>query len=267
MQGFVGFTGMFIGLFLILGLPVLGIFWAIRADEKARLQRDKRLKKLFGDDIKIYHTFPIPHAIEEVVQGGLHVIIQRFRELIVTDSWIFIQPTYRWWGKITTREHRNAAVLSLFARKLDGFSPTFLIRNRHNTSFLSRYYQAQIKDRQLVRSELDFDNEQNLYIEQGKQIQALQILSPELLITLENAPGSADIIIRKNQLYYILPGEQPAEEIVNQLFLHSTKVMKELEDNLMRWARAESNKAEVEAIKNMDLAMTLGEMWQLSQND
>ena len=254
----------FIGIFLIFGLPILGIFWAIRAHDRTVKKRDEMLKSAFGQDIKVYRSFPIPMNIEEVAQGGLHQIIQRFRELIVTDTWLFIQPTFLSVPRITLTEDRNSSMLSLFSRKLEAYSPTFVIRNRQNKSLISRFYQVQINNNELVKSELNFDTEQNLYAEKGKHIQALQIMSPELLEVLKNAPAGADIIIRKNQLYYLLAGEKPAELVLNDILVHSAVVAKELTNNLDRWGQSQANQEELEAIKHMDLADTLTEQYQAS---
>lgn len=222
-------------------------------------KRDKMLRSSFGEDIKIYRYFPIPQDVEEVVQGGLHKFIQEFRELITGDEWLFIQPTFIVVPKFTSFEERSAATLSLFSRKIDQYSPTFVIRNRKNKSLTSRYYQTQVKNKRLVQSELDFDGLHSLYAEQGKHIQALQIMSPELLEALMNAPFRADIVIKKNQLYYILPGEKPAERVLGELFIHSTSVMKELGENLDRWAKSAANQDELERIKKSNLAVTLRE--------
>ena len=254
----------FIGLFFIFGLPILGIFWAIRAHSRTVAKRDEMLKNTFGQETKIYRSFPIPPNIEEVVQGGLHQIIQRFRELIVADTWLFIQPTFLSIPRITLTEDRNSSILSLFSRKLEAYSPTFVIRNRQNKSLVSRFYQVQINTNELVKSELNFDTEQNLYAEKGKHIQALQIMSPELLEVLKNAPANADIIIRKNQLYYIMSGEKPAELVLNDVLAHSAIIEKELTNNLERWAQSQANQEELESIKNMDLAVTLTEQYQAS---
>jgi hypothetical protein len=257
--------GFFIFLFILFGIPMLGIFWVMRAHEHTLAKRDEFFKRKYGDSIRIYRTFPIPAEIEEVVQGGLHQIIQRFRELIVGDTWLFIQPTFSRIPILTITENRNASALSLFSLRLENYSPTFVIRNRRNRALISRYFQTQINNNQLVRSELDFDTEQSLFAEQGKHVQALQIMSPELLIVLKNAPASADIIIKKNQLYYILPGEKPAEDVLDDILAHSKVVAASLEDNLRKWALSEANKAELEKIKESDLAVTLREMHEASR--
>lgn len=254
----------FILISIMVALPLLGILWSSRLHQRAITKRDAMLKDTFGENIKIYRSFPIPQKIEEVVQGGLSNTIQRFRELIIADTWLFIQPTFRNVPKITILENRNTSILTLFSRKIEAYSPTFVVRNRQNKSLVSRYYQTQINNKQLVESELKFDDKQNLFAEKGKHIQALQIMSPELLEVLKNAPAEADIVIRKNQLYYILSGEKPAEVVLNDILAHSSIVADELTNNLERWAKSQSNRSELETIKNSDLAVTLTEQYLLS---
>ena len=249
-------------LFFLIGVPLLGIFCLVRRSEATIRSRDKLLRSLLGEDIKIFRSFPIPQDIEAIIQGGLHQTIQRFREIIVNDSWIFIQPTYRNIPTITLSEERNAAILSLYATKLQHYSPTFIIRNQQNNSLLSRYHQRQVHNKQFIPSELNFDDKQNLYAERGKHLQALQIMSPELLDVLKDAPGKADLIIRKNILYYVLPGEQSAEKILPMIIEHSKIATLELEDNLERWAKSASNTEELDEIKKLDLAVTLREAWE-----
>ena len=49
--------------------------------------------------------------------------------------------------------------------------------------------------------------------------------------------------------------------MLNDILAHSSVVVKELEDNLERWARSIFNQAELETIKESDLAITLGEAY------
>lgn len=256
------FIGMFITLFMLVGIPMLGLLWSIRANERAVTRRDQMLKKVFGEHVKIDRGFPIPEVIERIIQGGLRYTLQQFREIIVDENkWLFVQPTHLKTSKLTKGEDRGIATHSLFARHLLHESPTFLIRNKANPSFISRHLQIQITNRQFVPSELQFDNDQGLYIEQGHHIEALQLMSPELLITLGNAPFNADIIIRKNQLYYMLAGEKPAELVLKQLIAHSEAVARELNDNLEKWAQSSANQAAVDRVQNTTLATTLAEKW------
>lgn len=252
----------FIATMIFFLIPILGIYWVYRLADRTEAKRDKMLRGKFGEDLKIYRSFPLPADKEEIVQGGLFFIIQHFRELLVSDGWLFIQPTFRGIRKLTMFEDRNRAVLSLFAQTFDSYSPTFVIRNRQNKSLVSRYFQTQIKNGKMVRSELDFDNDQVLYAERDKHIQTLQIMSPELLLVLKNAPAKADIIIKKNQLYYIMSGEKPAEKVLNDILVHSQTVVRELTDNVTRWGRSAANTEEYERIKNTELSVTLGELYQ-----
>lgn len=148
---------------------MLGIIWITHFQERNRTKRDEMLKNAFGQNIEIYKTFPLPPEIEEVVQGGLYGTIQHFRELIVGDIWLFIQPTFRNIPLLTLVEERGVSVLSLFSRRLDNYSPTFAIRNRLNNSLVSNYYQVQIDNHHLTNSELDFDDEKSLF-EKGESI-------------------------------------------------------------------------------------------------
>lgn len=255
----------FITLLLLTGLPLFGVYYAVKRHNRAVRARDAMLRQTFGKTTQIFRTFPIPAALEEVVQGGLHHHVQRFRELLAGEGWLFIQPTYRTLHLFTAGEDRRAVQLSLYAQDLGEVSPMFVIRNRRNPSLLSRYHQTQIERGQLVGSELEFDDGQNLYAEKGKHIQALQIMSPEVLEVLRNSPRRADIVIKKNQLYYLLPGDQPAEEALAEIRAHAGKVAAELAQNLRRWKRSAANKAEYEKIRDSELSVTLVEEYERRQ--
>lgn len=245
---------------LLISFLFAATFWDINREYRNRTKRQRKLKELFGDDIKVVYGFPINQDVEEVIQGGLSSTLQTYRELIYCDKWLFIQLTS---GIITmtVTENRSKVSLGLFSRKLDGYCPDILIRNSKNKSLLARHTQKDIKKRKMVWCEGAFDKDYNLYTKAEDRIDVLSILSPEVLEKLQNCPGKSDILIRRNQLYYLLPPNMSAEKILSQLLEHSTVVARELEENLRRWGRSTANQVKLEKIKSSELSVTLREMY------
>lgn len=225
-------------------------------------KRNELLKGMLGDQIVIFRCFPIGHNYEKVVQGALKYYIQSFREMIAGDGWLYIQITNRS-PRLTLFEKRTVSVMNLFARELKYISPTIYIRNNRNKSTLMRANQSHINSGELVWCEAEFDKDHNIYNEPGTQIDTLSILTPEVLEVIKDAPGDADILIKRNQLYYMLSGSFSAERILKDLIEHSDVASKELEDNLKRWSRSKSNLAKLQTIHDSELSVTLVENYKL----
>lgn len=240
-------------------VPLLGSILSIVLSNRAVRKRDELLKSKLGNDIKISRSFPINQDVEEIVQGGLSQTIQDFREIIVGKDWIYVQPTTKRFLNVTKVEERGFVTHSMFVRQLNEFTPFIVIRNANNKSLLSRKLQTKIKNKEIVWCEAAFDKDQNIYNEPNSHIDTLSILSPEVLEVLKDSPANADIILKKNQLYYILQGNRSAETTVPELLAHSNNVVRELEENLSRWAKSKTNKNKIEKIASTELAVTLRE--------
>ncbi len=244
---------------LFVALPVIGLIYSIRRSSQFQAKRDQMLKNKFGQDVEVIRGFPINQRVEEIIQGGLSRVFQDYRELIVHDNWLYIQLTAKAISPLTMTEERNYAHTCLFARQLDELTPHIAIRNVHNRSFVSRIVQDKVKNSELIWCEAAFDVHHNIYNEPDSQVDTLSILSPEVLQRLLSPPGNADIILKRNQLYYILPGNKPAEKILAELLVHSENVAKELNENLHRWAQSMANTEKLKHIADSELSVTLRE--------
>lgn len=251
----------FITLLIFVILPIVGIYYSIKISENHRIKRTAMLKRQFGEDIVVIENFPIDQAVEKVIQDGLRNTIQDFREIIVGKGWIFLQVISKRIPAFTLHEDRDATVMGVYVRQLKHLSPEINIRNTKNKSFLSRRIQKQLIDQQLVWCEAEFDKNHNIFNRPGDQINTLSILTPEVLEVLMNAPGNADITIKKNQLYYMFPGNLSAEKILNELLAHSRIAAKEIEENLARWSRSYSNQDKLAEIAGSETSGTLDEVY------
>lgn len=241
--------------------PILGIWYSIKLSQRQACKRDKMLQSLLGNEITIERGFPIPQETEKVVQGGLRNTLQRYRELIIADKWLFIQVSSTL-PALTLFEDRNLTGLSLYACELQQFTPTIAIKNNKNKSFLARYIQQDITAGKLIWCEAGFDKDHDIYNEPGSQVDTLSILSPEVLEILQTSPANADILLKRNQLYYLLPGTFTAEKILPDIIRHSSRLALGLEENLARWARSSSNTQKIDEIKTNDLSVTLREKYE-----
>ncbi len=250
----------FITIIIFIVFPAIGILLSVILSERQEQERGRMLKKLFGYDIKIEHGFPIDQNVEEIIQGGLKLELQKYRELIIGDKWLFIQLS----GKLpalTLFEDRTRSTVSLYALDLETFTPTIVIRNKHNRSFVTRHLNDSFKKGELIWCEATYDKDHNIYNEPGSHIDTLSILSPEVLEVLKNAPGNADIMVKRNKMYYILTGLS-AEKILPSLIEHSAVAARELNNNLKRWSRSSANTEKLEKIKSTELSVTLRERYE-----
>ena len=236
--------------------PLAGLIFSALLSNRAIKKRDATLHQKLGDDISIYRGFPIPQNHEEVAQGALAQIFNNYRELIVHDNWLFIQLSSHKNTALTIAEEKGIALMSIFAVKLDYFTPHIIIHNKQNRSIAARILQDKLTNKELIWCEAGFDVDHDIYNQANMQLDTLSILSPEVLEALKNPPGNADMILKRNYLYYIIPGNQPAEKITPDLLQHSRKALAELNNNLKRWAASAANKAKIEEIKTTELAVT-----------
>jgi hypothetical protein len=246
---------------VFVGLPLAGIVYSVKLSYKNEQKRDEMLRRLLGDDVQIKRGFPIDQKTEEIIQGGIRNTIQKYRELLVGGRWVFVQMSSRV-SVFTLFEDRTLSTLGLYAYSLNEFTPTIVIRNTHNKSFLARFIQEDLKNKTLIWCESAYDKDHNVYNQPGAQLDTLSILSPEVLEVLRNAPGNADILLKRNQLYYMLPGGLSSEKILPSLIEHGTRAAVELDDNLRRWSSAPSNQAKLNEIKSSELSVTLREQFE-----
>lgn len=261
-------TGSLFGLllvFAIFGLAVAAAVYSVLQHAKAVERRDQMLRKKFGDDIQIERSFPLNQASEDIVQGGIAGVFQDFRELITGKTWVFIQFSSKI-PVLTRTEDRGFNAFGLFAQELEEFTPFIVIKNKKNKSLYSRAMQASVDKGELVWCEGVFDAAHNIYNEPDGQLDTLSILSPEVLEVIQDPPGDADIILKRNQLYYVFGGKYSAEDILDDLFVHSRTLAAALEENLARWGRAESNRQKLASIINTELAVTLREAYERRLN-
>lgn len=213
-------------------------------------------------DTKIIHGFPIPQAIESKVQYVLRQTIQKFRILVLHKNWFFIQVTSGRLSAVTIFEDRTLLIASVFCMTLDYQSPTMAIRRKEAGNFILRPFVQDIKSGKLIWCEGVFSAEQEVYCDPTDHVDVLQILSPETLEVIQKPPFGADIIIFKDQLYYIFHNNQTAEKLIPLVLQHATVVKQQLEDNLARWTRAASNQQKVNEIATRQFPVGLLEKFE-----
>lgn len=263
---FTEMAGVIVALIIFVVAPLLAFFLLIRKQEKNREKRDAFLVQKFGTDTKIYRGFPFPANAERIVQGALGKFTQDYREIIITPSWLYIQITSRHLPRLTRIEDRNAGLFSIYAVQLSEYSPTMLVQNADSNSLALAYYQDRVATGEFTPSELSYGGSQRLYSKPNEQVQTLQIMSPEVLETLTHAPYGADIFIKKDYLYYLIPGDRSIENTIDAVKEHARKVEIELTDNLARWAGSTSNSDVLSSIESSELGQTLVEATQKAQD-
>lgn len=248
--------GIILALLIIFG----GLAVMLVVGLKTQSKRDGRIKARPGDDVQIIRGFPINQQHEEVIQGALEHTIQEYDYMISGDNWLFVRHPAAL--KAPAEDFRLFAPLTVFAVTIAEYTPTIAIRNRGARNFTVRTITENINGKKLVWCEGVFDAEQRIFSTPDMRIDALSVLSPEVLEVLQNPPYGADIYLKRNQLYYFVASRRGAEELVPAFREHAKKLTHELEANLQRWGRAPSNRDKQQQIVDTELSVTLREQWE-----
>lgn len=230
------------------------------------LAREYKMKQLFGHEVKVdNHIYN--HAVEDTLLGALADDIHNIKEAVYSGEWIYAQRVGAYIYSSNIATDNVFGRLSIFACPLDFYTPQIAIRNGSRKKFLVSHVQTRIRNQELVWCEAGFDKNHDIYNEPGMQVDTLSILSPEVLDVLQHAPKNADILLKRNILYYYIPGSHAPEKILPALLEHKQRALAELNDNLYRWARSAANQDKVAAIKATELAVTPRERFRRMRKD
>lgn len=125
---------------------------------------------------------------------------------IVTDMFVYTTVT----GEGRYQEGHN---FTLARVELPIVLPHILLRSKKDKALL----QQDFADHEKLQLEGDFDDYFSLQIESGQEVDALTILTPDVMQTLVSYSQHEDIEIGANNLYFIIAGDARSVENLRQL--------------------------------------------------
>ncbi|MBP7760455.1 hypothetical protein KA093_01530 [Candidatus Saccharibacteria bacterium] len=233
------------------------IYRFIVRDKQNDPSRIARLKQNFGVQ-NIQQGFPIDQSSEEIIQGVFDTPIQAYNQLLEGDTWLYIQVT-----SLTGQDHNFNVIspwsVTVFARRLDAYFPSIACVHAGYSIRQTAYIRA-IENGQLVLCEGIISKDYRLYAQPDMRLDALSIFTPEVLKRIPSSPAQASLMLRKNILYYILPGNLAPEEMLESLLAHSNDLSVALVENAHRWAASAANHDKLQSIIDSELGVALREL-------
>lgn len=239
-------------------VPIV-IYMAIyRVRYLGRLQR--RIKARYPDAV-FESNFPIPQECEDIMMGALRHTIQSFSWCIIHPDWIYMHVTKVIVGAAALSDQRPSlpVATSVLAYKLPSQAPFMVIRRKSMQDIIYGWTKKSVATGELVWCEGVFDKDYDLFCEDGWRVDALSILSPDILHILAESPVGCSFVVRKNWLYIIIPSLRSHANQIDVLVNYARGLSNAMSKNIHTWSSSSSNSAKLIHLDKMELGVTLRE--------
>ena len=199
-----------------------------------------RLEFITGQVMNIHRRSNYLRDDEQRLMNGVYQQPSREIEVIKDEGWHCFLSSFG----------------SCYVFDLKHFSPQIMIRKQNLSATLLRFYVQLIRDEGFVACEGVVDAEYDILCMKDDIGDVLAILSPDALEPIHGAPYSATIMVKKDKIFYVLFGRKKFEDTAEKIFIHASRVIPALNDNLGRWARSTANSEKLKVIESNPIGMT-----------
>lgn len=145
---------------------------------------------------------------------------------------------------------------SFYSFDLTGYSFEILMRRAGYGSTALRFFTRIIESGKLLYVEGVIDKDYDIFAPKGLSIEAMSVLSPEVLEVLRHSPKNATLLIKRNTLFYIVYGASKLEADYDAFKFHAKSAVRELDDNLIRFAAGTANREIVKHAKDTPVGIS-----------